>query len=66
MSMSEVACGPSNSRSKLVRFSEKCMDFLCNMNILGISREGVEGCGKGGAHVDDVNILKMDGCWRHL
>ena len=53
MSMSEVACGPSNSRSKLVRFSEKFMDFLCNMNILGISREGVEGCGKG------VHMLSM-------
>ena len=31
------------------------MDFLFNMNILGISREGVEGWG---AHVDDVNILR--------
>jgi len=62
MSISEVACGPSNSCSNLVRFSEKFMDFLCNMNIIGISREGAEGCGKGGAHVDNVNILKMDGC----
>ena len=53
MSMSEVACSPSNSRSKLVRFSEKCMDFLCNMNILGIGREVVEGCGKG------VHMLMM-------
>ena len=34
------------------------MDFLFNMNILGISREGVEGWGRGGAHVDDVNIIR--------
>ena len=59
-SMSEVVCDPSNSRSKLVRFS---MDFLFNMNILGISGEEVEGCGGlRGAHVGDFNILKMDGC----
>ena len=57
-SMSEVVCDPSNSRSKLVRFS---MDFLCNMNILGGG-----GMGGFGAHVDDVNILKMDGCWKHI
>ena len=33
------------------------MDFLFNMNILGVSREGVVGWGRG-AHVDDVNILR--------
>ena len=44
-------------------WSDFSMDFLFNMNILGISGEEVEGCGGlRGAHVGDFNILKMDGC----
>merc|ERR1712208_153751 len=33
-----VVYEPSNSRSKLVRFSKKNIDFLCNISILGFSR----------------------------
>ena len=58
-SMSEVACDLSNSRSKFVRFYLnlfKLMDFLCNMNILGISRNGVEGWGRGGCVMLTMSI----------